>query len=85
MGTAVMGLWSGYRCQVIEDIKSCYPEVKASKSVKRLRSYGHFKITIKNDLECINLPLKNPTIFWGFSPRKLLDFLMANLCILDHF
>ena len=23
MGTVVMGLWSGYRCQVIEDIKSC--------------------------------------------------------------
>ncbi len=42
--TVVMGLWSGYRCQVIEDFKSCYPEVKASKSDKRLRSYSHLKI-----------------------------------------
>ncbi len=48
MGTVVMGLWSGCRCQVIEDIKSCNPEVKASKADKQLQSYGHLKITIKN-------------------------------------
>ncbi len=48
MGTVFMGLWSGCKCQVIEDIKSCYPEVKASKSDNWLQSYGHLKITIKN-------------------------------------
>ena len=31
---------------MIEDIKSCQPEVKASKSVKRLRSYGYLMICI---------------------------------------
>ncbi len=50
MGTVVMGLWSGYKCQMIEDIQSCRPEVKA-KWTKQLQSYGHSKITIE---ECIN-------------------------------
>ena len=46
MGTVVKGLWSGHGSQVIEDIKSSQPEVKASKSDKVLQSYGHLKITI---------------------------------------
>ncbi len=37
---------AGYHVQMIEEIKSSQPEVKASKSDKWLRSYGHFKICI---------------------------------------
>ena len=66
MGTCVMGLWSGYWCQVIEDIKSCYLEVKATKLDKWLRSYGHLKINIKQednidkiDISCPDQILKN--------------------------
>ncbi len=44
MGTVTRGLWSGYWGQMIEDIKSCQPQVKASQSDKQLRSYGHLKI-----------------------------------------
>ncbi len=60
MGLVVMGLWSGFWNQVIEDIKSCHLEVIARKSDKWLQSYGYLKISIKNDLECINLPSKSP-------------------------
>ncbi len=35
---------AGYLLGIIEDIKSCQAEVKASKSDKRLRSYDHLKI-----------------------------------------
>ena len=37
------GLWDGYQSKLIEDIKTNQPEVKASKSDKRLQSYGHLK------------------------------------------
>ncbi len=78
MGTVVMVLWSGCMCQVIEDIKGCYPEVKArSKSDKRLRSCGHLKITIKNDLECINLPSKKSKNVLGEDSQTPLDRLTA--------
>ncbi len=40
---------AGYLWEIIEDIKSCQPEVKASKSDKRLRSYGHLQIRIVSD------------------------------------
>ncbi len=40
---------TGYLYIVIEEIKSCQPEVKASKSDKRLRSYGHLKICMVSD------------------------------------
>ncbi len=35
--------------KMIEDIKGCQPEVKASKSDKWLRSYDHFKICMVSD------------------------------------
>ncbi len=56
MGTVVMGLWSGYGYQVIEDIKSCHPEVKASESDKRLQSYSHLTITITQGSIMPNFP-----------------------------
>ncbi len=37
---------AGYLWEMIEDIKGCQPEVKASKSDKWLRSYGHLMICI---------------------------------------
>ena len=36
MGTVTRVLWSGYWGKKIEDIKSCQPEVKESKSDKRM-------------------------------------------------
>ncbi len=44
MGTVARGLWSGYWAQMIEDIKSCKPEVEASQPDKRLQSYGWLTI-----------------------------------------
>ena len=40
---------AGYLLEMIEDIKSCQPEVKASKSDKQLRSYTHLKIRMVSD------------------------------------
>ncbi len=34
---------------MIEDIKSCQPEVEASKLDKQFRSYGHLKIYMVSD------------------------------------
>ncbi len=42
-------LGAGYLVEMIEGIKSCQPEVKASKSDKRLQSYGHLKICMVFD------------------------------------
>ncbi len=41
--TVTMALCVGYLHEMIEGINSYKPEVKASKSDKRLRSYGHSK------------------------------------------
>ncbi len=41
--TVTRGLCVGYMYEMIEDIKTYKLEVKASKSDKRLRSYGHSK------------------------------------------
>ena len=64
-----MGLWSGCRCQVIEDIKSCHPEVKASESDKRLQSYvmSILRLPLQTDLECITFP-SNIQKFSGRGP-----------------
>ena len=43
--TVTRGLCVGYLHEMIEGIKSYKPEVKASKSDKRLRSYGHSKFS----------------------------------------
>ena len=40
---------TGYLWEMIGEIKSCQPEVKASTSDKRLRSYGHLKICMVSD------------------------------------
>ena len=45
---------AGYLCKMVEEIRSCYPEVKASKSDQRLRSYSHLKICLVSD-PCLNL------------------------------
>ena len=47
MGTVTSALWSGYCCQLIEDIKSCHPEVKPSKFDNLLQSYDRSKIIIR--------------------------------------
>ncbi len=39
----------GYLWKMIEDIKGCQQEVKASKSDKRWRSYGNLKICVVSD------------------------------------
>ncbi len=41
--TVTRGLCVGYLHEMIEEIKRYKPEVKASKSDKRLQSYGHSK------------------------------------------
>ncbi len=66
MGTVVKGLWSGCGCQLIEDIKSSKPEVKASKSDKWLQSCCHLKITWGPIMH--KFALKNSKIFWGRTP-----------------
>ena len=48
--------------QLIEGSKSCHPEVKASKSDKRLRSYSHLKITIHFRLCSVKSSLSNRMI-----------------------
>ena len=40
---------TGYLWEMIEEIKSCQPEVKASTSDKWLQSYGHLKIYMVSD------------------------------------
>ncbi len=54
--TVTRGLCVGYMYIKIEDIKSYKPEVKASKSDKRLRSYGHSKFA------CIHSHFLMPTV-----------------------
>ena len=45
---------AGYLMEMIEEIKSCQPEVKASKSDQRLRNYSHLKICMVSD-HCLGL------------------------------
>ncbi len=45
-GRVAPGLCVGYWYKMIEEIKTWKPEVKASKSDERLRSYGHSKFWI---------------------------------------
>ena len=40
---------TGYLGEMIEEINSCQLKVKASKSDKQLRSYGHLKICMVSD------------------------------------
>ena len=54
MGTVTGGLWSSYWGQMIEDIKNCQPEVKASQSDKRLQQ-PLFIIVLGNMQGCIYL------------------------------
>ncbi len=58
----IMGLW----CQMIQDIKSCQREVKASKSDKQLQSYGHLKIPITRGakMHIILFTIENPINFF---------------------
>ena len=46
IATVTRGLCDAYCSKMIKGIKTNQPEVKASKSDKRLRSYGHFKFLL---------------------------------------
>ena len=65
MGAVTRGLWSGYWAQMIEDIKSCKPEVEASQSDKQLQSYGWLKICYLKTQICSEIS----KIFWGEDPH----------------
>ena len=68
MGTVTEGLWSGYWGQMIEDIKSCQPEVEASQSDKRLQSYGWLKICCLKPQICICQASKSLKFSGGAPP-----------------
>ncbi len=69
MGTVVIVLWSGYGCQMIQNIKGSHSEVEASKSDKWLRNYGHLRITITRGFGMHTFAIKNPKIFWARTIR----------------
>ncbi len=68
MGTVTRGLWSGYWVQMIEDIKSCQPEVEASQSDKRLQSYGWLKICYLYTQICVFQAQKSIKFYGGGPP-----------------
>ncbi len=70
MVTINLWLWSGSGGQVIEGVKSCHLEVKATESDKWLQSYGHLKITITIGSRMYTLLSQNPKIFWGRAPSS---------------
>ncbi len=48
-GSSIATVTRGQCREMIEEIKSCLPEVKASKSDKWFRSYGHLKICMVSE------------------------------------
>ena len=69
MGTVTKGLWSSYSGQIIEDIKSCQPEVEASQSDKWLQSYGWLKICCLKSQICTCQAPKSLTFSGGAPPN----------------
>ena len=66
---------------MIEDIKSCQPEVEASQSDKWLQSYGQLMISdlLPEDPNMHMSGSEISQIFWGITPRPPLSHLQKGI------